>query len=221
MPKRRGWCVASPARRLGVYGLVEITTCCVLLVVGCGRSAATAPLADAGVDEGPDAGVDVLQCADACSDAATSCLDRNWAQWPMPNEAIDVDAGAPNPESYMDNGDGTVTDNVTGLVWQQAAPSVLYTQPGALSYCAGLSLGGHKDWRLPTLVELVSILEFSYDAYSEAYLLAPDASPIPPFQPFWSSTPSAGALGYAWRVGGSAATGAELTSSTINVRCVR
>jgi hypothetical protein len=37
----------------------------------------------------------------------------SWAEWPMPNSQADVTAGAPNPESYMDNGDGTVTDKVT------------------------------------------------------------------------------------------------------------
>ena len=56
----------------------------------------------------------------ACADTP-SPTDPTWAQWPMPNSPVDVEAGAPNPESYTDNGDGTVSDNVTGLMWQQAA----------------------------------------------------------------------------------------------------
>ena len=37
----------------------------------------------------------------------------------MPNGPTDVAAGAPNPEGYTLNGDGTVTDKITGLMWQQ------------------------------------------------------------------------------------------------------
>ena len=41
----------------------------------------------------------------------------------MPNDRVDVTAGAPNLESYTDNKDGTVTDNLTGLMWQQTVPT--------------------------------------------------------------------------------------------------
>jgi len=61
-----------------------------------------------------------------------------------------------NPPSYTDNGDGTVTDNVTGLMWQQYDGGEM-THADAVAYCAGLSLGGHSDWRLPTAHELFSI----------------------------------------------------------------
>jgi hypothetical protein len=53
----------------------------------------------------------------------------------MPNSQVDVTAGAPNLESYTDNGDGTVTDNVTGLMWQQAVPATTYTWANAVAYC--------------------------------------------------------------------------------------
>jgi hypothetical protein len=76
----------------------------------------------------------------------------------MPNNTT-ADPGSPNAQSYTDNADGTVTDNVTGLVWQQIPTLQTYTQPNAATYCRNLVLGGHKDWRLPTLVELVSLLD--------------------------------------------------------------
>ena len=66
-----------------------------------------------------------------------------------------------NAFSYTDNGDGTVTDNVTGLVWQQTPDGNPYSWEQAQSYCESLTLGGQDDWRMPTLKELFSISDFS------------------------------------------------------------
>jgi hypothetical protein len=57
-----------------------------------------------------------------------------------------------------DNGDGTVTDRRTGLTWQQGEPAGR-TWKGALGYCHTLSLGGHTDWRLPNVKELISLAD--------------------------------------------------------------
>ena len=62
---------------------------------------------------------------------------------------------------YTDNGDGTVTDNVTGLTWEQSPNSGPSSWPQAQEYCESLSLGGHDDWRMPSLKELFSISNFS------------------------------------------------------------
>jgi hypothetical protein len=61
-----------------------------------------------------------------------------------------------NPPSYTDNGDGTVTDNVTGLIWQKTDGGEM-TFESASSYCKNLNLGGFSDWRSPTSIELYSI----------------------------------------------------------------
>jgi hypothetical protein len=58
--------------------------------------------------------------------------------------------------SYADNGDGTITDRVTGLMWQKKDGGEMSFDE-AVAYCAGLELGGHADWRLPTAHELYSI----------------------------------------------------------------
>ena len=120
--------------------------------------------------------------------------------------------------SYTDNGDGTVTDNGTALVWQQAMPTATYTQTAGLAYCAGLSLGGYTDWRLPSYVELLSIVDFSaYDPSINATVF-----PGTPASFFWSSTPYAGASGGAWYVAffdGNAIS--NVVSQTYYVRCVR
>lgn len=75
----------------------------------------------------------------------------------MPNPAS---AGLPHPASYTDLGDGTVRDNVTGLVWQKAQPSQTYAWADAKTYCSGLTLAG-RTWHLPTRIELISIVDFT------------------------------------------------------------
>jgi hypothetical protein len=72
---------------------------------------------------------------------------------PTPGEDADYTI---NPPSYTDNGDGTVTDNVTGWIWQKTDGGEL-TFENASSYCRNLSLGGFSDWRLPISIELFSI----------------------------------------------------------------
>ena len=74
------------------------------------------------------------------------------------------------PCDYSDNGDGTVTDNVTGLMWQKspdtdgdgdidAADKLTYDE--ALAGAETLTLAGYSDWRLPTIKELYSLIDFS------------------------------------------------------------
>lgn len=66
-----------------------------------------------------------------------------------------------NPFSYIDNGDGTVSDTHTRLMWEQTAGITGgFDLAGAESYCATLTLGGHTDWRVPDRKELVSILGY-------------------------------------------------------------
>ncbi len=61
---------------------------------------------------------------------------------------------------YVDNGDGTVTDMNTGLMWQQD-PGAKVTYLEAVSGAEALELAGHADWRLPTIKELYSLIVFS------------------------------------------------------------
>jgi len=65
-----------------------------------------------------------------------------------------------NVPSYTDNGDGTITDNVTGLIWEQDMDSKLSFED-AISKAEASSLGGHSDWRVPTLKELYSLILFT------------------------------------------------------------
>ncbi|MBY4676166.1 Lcl domain-containing protein [Marinobacterium arenosum] len=62
--------------------------------------------------------------------------------------------------SYQDNGDGTVSDLNTGLMWAQA-PTGDITYSEAVAGADSFSLAGYDDWRLPTLKELYSLMDFS------------------------------------------------------------
>jgi hypothetical protein len=153
--------------------------------------------------------------------APASCADPSWPEWPMPNEHLDVTAGAPNAGGYTDNSDGTVTDKVTQLMWQQTAAPGTYTWSAALAYCTNLTLGGHKDWRLPAEPELISIIDYSVASGSVA-LIDAAAFPGTPVGLFWSSTPAAGSSSIAWVVVMTTGyTGKDYATNKDNVRCVR
>lgn len=62
--------------------------------------------------------------------------------------------------SYKDNGDGTVSDLITGLMWQKAVPLPKSSMKEAVEAAAMLELAGHTDWRLPTIKELYSLIDF-------------------------------------------------------------
>ncbi len=64
-----------------------------------------------------------------------------------------------NPPSYQDNGDGTVTDLVTGLMWEKGYRVVSWEE--ARRAADSCRLAGFDDWRLPTIKELYSLVLFS------------------------------------------------------------
>ena len=63
--------------------------------------------------------------------------------------------------SFTDNGDGTITDQATGLMWQQADDGVARNWEQALAYAESLTLASHSDWRLPNAKELQSIVDYT------------------------------------------------------------
>jgi hypothetical protein len=68
-----------------------------------------------------------------------------------------------NLPSYVDNGDGTVTDLQTGIMWQQGFAPDKLTYYEALAYVDTMNadgLLGYSDWRLPTITELYSLIDF-------------------------------------------------------------
>jgi hypothetical protein len=67
---------------------------------------------------------------------------------------------AGNQSSYEVHHNGTVTDRVTGLMWQ-TDPGEKRTYPQAVQGVSTCQVGGHKDWRLPNAKELQSIVDYS------------------------------------------------------------
>lgn len=95
------------------------------------------------------------------------------SRYPVPETS--VQAVAPPPMTLQDgrsdiDGNGTVSDRTTGLTWQQspdqdgngiinAADKLTFEQ--ASDAARRLELGGHSDWRLPTIKELYALIDFS------------------------------------------------------------
>lgn len=62
---------------------------------------------------------------------------------------------------FQDNGNGTITDNATGLMWTQDDDGIGMTWLEALSYAESFEFAGYDDWRLPNVKELQSLLDYT------------------------------------------------------------
>jgi hypothetical protein len=89
-------------------------------------------------------------------------------------------------DRFRDNGDGTVSDSRTGLMWQQSDDGEERTYVDALSYCSALRLAGYSDWRLPSVQELKSAVVLGGTANVDRSFLK--AKP----ERYWTSTEFAG-----------------------------
>ena len=110
----------------------------------------------------------------------------------------DIPASAPDSR-FTDNGNGTVTDLATGLIWKQCAEGLsgagclsgsatTFTWQQALQHAADAVFAGSSLWRLPNKKELASLVE------QRCYGPAINTRYFPNTPPwFWSSSPYAGA----------------------------
>jgi len=141
---------------------------------------------------------------------------RCHAGWPMPNLAS---SGLPNRESYDTSSADVVLDRVTGLTWQRTVDRTAYDARRASSYCETLTLAGHSDWRLPSIIELASISDTSRSAPAAD----PVAFPNTPPEKFWSSQRDVTNTGLGWfaflKTGG-VYVGDDIIR-TAHARCVR
>ncbi len=62
---------------------------------------------------------------------------------------------------FVDNGDGTITDLSTGLMWQKSDDGVTRNWEEALEYSENLTLSEYDDWRLPNAKELQSLVDYN------------------------------------------------------------
>ncbi len=150
----------------GLFGLALVA--CVAMPPSQSQAAAppatapaTAPAATAGSLTYPIVDTGQSICYDAAGSAA--CPAEGSALYGQDAQTTG------NSPSYTDNGDGTITDNVTGLMWQQSPDTNgdgAITAADKLTYAAAaaradsLTLAGYNDWRLPTIKELYSLILF-------------------------------------------------------------
>jgi hypothetical protein len=116
-----------------------------------------------------------------------------------------------NPPSFTDNGDGTITDNVTGLMWQKTDGGEM-TFENALDYCTKLNLGGYTDWRLPVCKELFDINDYDQlnPALNTAYFLKTQAGY------WWTCITRADDASFVWVVNAGGGIGAHPKTETLS-----
>jgi hypothetical protein len=104
------------------------------------------------------------------------------------------------PNQYQDNGDGTITDRATGLTWEKSGSKKWLTYKEAQNYVTELnrqSFADYKDWRLPTIDELTSLLE--PEENSKGLYIDPMFDSNQSW--CWSSDTVKGSGGWGWVVG--------------------
>jgi len=109
---------------------------------------------------------------------------------------------APVGERFSENGDGTFTDTLTGLVWLSVVECIVKRDwAGALVHANNLAAGGNScpsledgsvagDWRLPNVKELYSLVDISDNspAWASGIPLELRRFRESPFEPYWSSS---------------------------------
>jgi hypothetical protein len=126
-----------------------------------------------------------------------------------------------NSGEFVVSSDGlTVTDTITGLVWQAQESTAITDLPIAQNYCATLALGGVSGWRVPAIEELNTIVDFTVAAPGPT--INQTVLSNTPADRHWTSSPYARSPDYAWYVtfsdGNSSFTATE---DTCRIRCVR
>jgi hypothetical protein len=182
---------------------------------------------------------DVNECAaaNACTSPDYPCVETaapgytcrgRQADWPMPGSARVT-------RSYDTSVVGVVTDNVTKLIWQRDLPPSFpgctlhsstdgdsCTLAEAKQVCEDLVLAGANDWRLPTKIELESILDYSVTVPAiDQSVFGPTAT-----RPYWTGSTyrdSLSNLNYIviFTNGGVASQGVGGANGGAAVRCVR
>jgi len=133
----------------------------------------------------------------------TKCYDTYGTQIPCAGTGQDgeLQMGVfwPSPR-FHDNGNGTVTDNLTGLMWTKNANMAGSTMTWyqAVDYCNDLTQGGYTDWRLPNVNELESLVNAD-EPNTATWLNSQGFTNVQSYG-YWSSTTFALYTGYAWVV---------------------
>jgi hypothetical protein len=180
---------------------------------------------DVSPDTTPDTTPDTSTPVDAPADGAcdqtalypprAGCPDHRWACWPAPATS----PGAANYTVLTICGDVVVIDKTTGLMWAQAEETGTYDWTAAHGACTSSRRAGFSDWRLPTRIELTSLVD-----HGKATQPAIETSAFPSTNtgPFWSDSLWAPSTNNGWYVGyGHGYTNFAGISIKYYARCVR
>ena len=157
----------------------------------------------------------------ACEAELATCQEDLAACLAEPSAIFPGDGQTGAPLRYTDNGDGTFTDDNTGLMWEMKTNDGSIhdvdntytwsairdgTEPNGTAFTqflAGLNdpqnpFADYTDWRLPTVKELLSLVDYGTDSPAAS---VPGETPAEtPYQGTWSSTSEALNANSAWRV---------------------
>jgi hypothetical protein len=113
---------------------------------------------------------------------------------------------------------GTVYDTKTKLTWQQTVSSATYQWNAANNLCFGLgsALPG-TGWRLPTIKEIQTLVDFTVKS---APYVDQGAFPATPIVSFWSATPVSSISGNVWLLQDDGTTANDNSAQSYHVRCV-
>jgi len=99
----------------------------------------------------------------------TECYSSSGSSTSYTNAGQDASYTSKTP-SFTNNGNKTITDNISSLMWTKTADtngdgsinsSDKKSQSAAQSYCSDLTLGGYSDWRLPDIKTMYSLINFN------------------------------------------------------------
>ena len=179
----------------------------VLLLIACFTVISVASIASAGTVDLPKTGQTTSYYA-----GDDGALQKGVA-WPSPR--------------FTSNSAGTLTDNLTGLMWTQNAnlPSGNKSWAGALDHVAGMNAGiyqnfGYTDWRLPNINELESLINLGQGTIN-AWLTTQGFTNVPSgYGYYWTSTTNAYYPHWAWSVliigyGATSSGGKTISGSTL------
>jgi len=112
----------------------------------------------------------------------------------------------------------TVRDKITNLVWQKLPPAVPLDHAAAVDYCEGLELAEQTDWRLPTRLEYISLLDEGQGAGTALpAAFVPDTS-----GQYWTASASGVASGSFFVVNDNEGKwNVAVDATSFGVRCVR
>ena len=143
---------------------------------------------------------DRLGCELGESDYTDAPVEKTWQTTSYATgDDGDLQKGVAWPDPrFTDNENGTVTDNLTGLMWaKDAKADGSKTWEDALTYCNELSLGEYDDWRFPNVKELQSLID-----YGNSDPALPSGHPFSGVESYayWSSTTVVFSTDDAWLV---------------------